>query len=93
MPYHSATATASSRNATEDRVAVHALADELGLAVALADGVGGMHGGGAAADVFMTGIANALAADPANRTIIQMLSTSYEQKVDLLKRTTEMARS
>ena len=36
---------------------------------------------------------NALAADPANRTLIQMLSTSYEQKVDLLKRTTEMARS
>jgi hypothetical protein len=36
---------------------------------------------------------NALAADPANRTLIRMLSTSYEQKVDLLKRTTEMARS
>ena len=35
---------------------------------------------------------NALAADPANRTLIQMLATSYEQKVDLLKRTTEMAR-
>jgi hypothetical protein len=36
---------------------------------------------------------NALAADPANRTLIQMLSTSYDQKVDLLRRTTEMARS
>ncbi len=36
---------------------------------------------------------NALAADPANRTLIQMLSASYDQKVDLLKRTTEMARS
>jgi hypothetical protein len=36
---------------------------------------------------------NALAADPANRTLIQMLANSYEQKVDLLKRTTEMARS
>ncbi len=36
---------------------------------------------------------NALAADPANRTLIRMLSTSYEQKVDLLKRTQEMARS
>jgi hypothetical protein len=35
---------------------------------------------------------NALAADPANRTIIHMLANSYEQKVDLLKRTTEMAR-
>jgi hypothetical protein len=36
---------------------------------------------------------NALAADPANRTLIQMLANSYEQKVDLLKRTAEMARS
>jgi hypothetical protein len=36
---------------------------------------------------------NALAADPANRTLIQMLSTSYDQKVDLLRRTAEMARS
>ena len=35
---------------------------------------------------------NALAADPANRTLIHMLANSYEQKVDLLKRTTEMAR-
>jgi len=35
---------------------------------------------------------NALAADPANRTLIQMLANSYEQKLDLLKRTTEMAR-
>jgi hypothetical protein len=35
---------------------------------------------------------NALAADPSNRTLIQMLANSYEQKVDLLKRTTEMAR-
>lgn len=35
---------------------------------------------------------NALAADPANRTLIQMLANSYEQKVDLLKRSTEMAR-
>ena len=36
---------------------------------------------------------NALAADPRNKTLIQMLAKSYEQKVDLLKRTTEMARS
>ena len=35
---------------------------------------------------------NALAADPSNRTLIKMLANSYEQKVDLLKRTTEMAR-
>jgi len=35
---------------------------------------------------------NALAADPANKTLIRMLANSYEQKVDLLKRTTEMAR-
>jgi hypothetical protein len=35
---------------------------------------------------------NALAADPANRTLIRMLANSYEQKLDLLKRTTEMAR-
>lgn len=35
---------------------------------------------------------NALAADPVNKTLIQMLANSYEQKLDLLKRTTEMAR-
>lgn len=35
----------------------------------------------------------ALAADPANKQLIEMLSTSYDQKVDLLKRTTEMGRS
>ncbi|HUQ18688.1 MAG TPA: hypothetical protein VM099_03665 [Gemmatimonadaceae bacterium] len=35
---------------------------------------------------------NALATDPANRTLMQILANSYEQKVDLLKRTTEMAR-
>lgn len=35
----------------------------------------------------------ALAADPANRAIVEMLSGSYEQKLDLLRRTTEMARS
>ena len=32
----------------------------------------------------------ALAADPANKTLIDMLSKSYSQKVDLLQRTTEM---
>ena len=35
----------------------------------------------------------ALAEDPANKQLIEMLSTSYNQKVDLLKRTTEMGRS
>jgi hypothetical protein len=35
----------------------------------------------------------ALAADPANKALIQMLSTSYSQKVDLLRRTTEMWQS
>ena len=35
----------------------------------------------------------ALAADPANTKLIEILSTSYNQKVDLLRRTTEMGRS
>jgi hypothetical protein len=35
---------------------------------------------------------NALAADPANKTLMEMLANSSEQKDDLLKRTTEMAR-
>jgi hypothetical protein len=35
----------------------------------------------------------ALAADPSNKTLTEMLSASYEQKVDLIRRTTEMARS
>ena len=35
---------------------------------------------------------NALARDPANRLLIEMLSGSYRQKVDLLRRTTEMTR-
>ena len=35
----------------------------------------------------------ALASDPANKQLIEMLSTSYSQKVDLLRRTTEMGRS
>jgi len=34
----------------------------------------------------------ALAADPANRHLMEILSASYEQKVDLIRRTTEMAR-
>jgi anti-sigma-K factor RskA len=35
---------------------------------------------------------NALARDPANRMIIEMLTSSYKQKVDLLRRTTELTR-
>jgi len=35
---------------------------------------------------------NALARDPANRILIEMLSSNYRQKVDLLRRTTEMMR-
>ena len=35
---------------------------------------------------------NALARDPANRVLIEMLSASYRQKVDLLRRSTEMTR-
>ena len=35
----------------------------------------------------------ALAADPANRDLMEMLKTSYGQKVDLLRRTTEMGQS
>lgn len=35
---------------------------------------------------------NALARDPANKDLIEMLSGTYRQKVDLLRRTTEMTR-
>ena len=35
---------------------------------------------------------NALARDPANKMLVEMLSASYRQKVDLLRRTTEMTR-
>jgi Xaa-Pro aminopeptidase len=35
----------------------------------------------------------ALAADPANKAIVDMLNTSYNQKLDLLRRTTEMGRT
>lgn len=35
----------------------------------------------------------ALAADPSNKTLIEILSTSYDQKVDLLRRTAEMGQS
>jgi anti-sigma-K factor RskA len=35
---------------------------------------------------------NALARDPANKILVEMLSASYRQKVDLLRRSTEMTR-
>jgi anti-sigma-K factor RskA len=35
---------------------------------------------------------NALARDPANKMLIEMLSGTYRQKMDLLRRTTEMTR-
>lgn len=35
----------------------------------------------------------ALAGDPANRALVEMLESTYEMKLDLLQRTTEMARS
>jgi hypothetical protein len=35
----------------------------------------------------------ALASDPANPQLMEMLSTTYQHKVDLLRRTTEMGRS
>ena len=35
----------------------------------------------------------ALATDPGNKTLMEVLSTSYSQKVDLLRRTTEMGQS
>jgi hypothetical protein len=35
----------------------------------------------------------ALAADPSNKNLTEILSATYEQKVDLIRRTTEMTRS
>jgi hypothetical protein len=35
---------------------------------------------------------NALARDPANKLLVEMLSANYRQKVDLLRRTTELTR-
>ena len=35
---------------------------------------------------------NALARDPANKMLVEMLSASYRQKLDLLRRTTELTR-
>jgi hypothetical protein len=35
---------------------------------------------------------SALARDPANKMLVEMLTSSYRQKVDLLRRTTELTR-
>jgi hypothetical protein len=35
---------------------------------------------------------NALARDPANKLLVEMLSSNYRQKVDLLRRSTELTR-
>ena len=35
---------------------------------------------------------NALTRDPANKLLVEMLSSSYRQKVDLLRRSTELTR-
>jgi serine/threonine protein phosphatase PrpC len=51
MPFAAASATASPRAATEDRVAIHPVAG--GLVVIVADGAGGISGGGRAADLAL----------------------------------------
>ena len=45
-----------------------------------------------AIDDAITEARNALARDPANKVLVQMLSSSYRQKVDLLRRSTELTR-
>ena len=46
----------------------------------------------AAIDEAILEARNALARDPANKLLVEMLSASYRQKVDLLRRTTELTR-
>lgn len=58
MPFHVATAAASYREATEDRLAVHQL--DGGLVVVVADGVGGVSGGGRAADLAVKIVSEAI---------------------------------
>jgi len=70
MPFRVATAAASYREATEDRLAVHQL--DGGVVVVVADGVGGVSGGGRAADLAVKivgeaidhGTFNVFSADP-----------------------------
>ncbi|MBL8717413.1 MAG: protein phosphatase 2C domain-containing protein [Myxococcales bacterium] len=58
MPFHVATAAASYREATEDRLAIHHL--DGGCVVVVADGVGGVSGGGRAADLAVKIIGEAI---------------------------------
>ncbi|HEX6250269.1 MAG TPA: hypothetical protein VFZ56_02410 [Gemmatimonadaceae bacterium] len=44
-------------------------------------------------DAAILEVRQALAADPANAQLLEILEANYEKKVDLLRRTTEMARS
>ncbi len=60
MPLVTAAATASYRQNSEDRLAVHLV--DGGVVVVVADGVGGVAGGGAAADLAMTATADAVRA-------------------------------
>lgn len=62
MPFMYATATASFRAATQDRVAVHDLGET--LVIVVADGAGGIPGGAVAADAVNHGVADALTASP-----------------------------
>jgi serine/threonine protein phosphatase PrpC len=61
MPLTSASSAASFRRDTEDRYALHVLDD--GLVVVVADGAGGIPGGGAAADRVLGLAADAIAAE------------------------------
>lgn len=58
MPIQVATAAASYREATEDRLAIHQL--DGGVAVVVADGAGGMGGGGRAADLTVKIVGEAI---------------------------------
>ncbi|MFI5299295.1 MAG: PP2C family serine/threonine-protein phosphatase [Polyangiales bacterium] len=62
MPFLFATATASFRAATQDRVAVHDLGET--LVIVVADGAGGIPGGAIAAAAVLHGVADALTASP-----------------------------
>lgn len=65
MPFHVATAAASYREATEDRLAVHQF--DGGVVVVVADGVGGASGGGRAADLAVKIVGEAIEHGAFNR--------------------------
>lgn len=66
MPFQVATAAASYREATEDRLAVHHL--DGGFVVVVADGVGGVSGGGRAADLAVKIVGDAIERGTFNRS-------------------------